>query len=834
MDRHRKLEERFFYVKIKTPYKFKVFLHLKGGDMKKEISFLRKGKKFVLPVLYDIRPVDRDGNLDFEKIQRIEKILDLAGLASTFQDEEIKRDIPADQSLFLDEKKKELNFERTNFYFPEVGQSNKDWDSIYLWPGATKPLSYPKSPSILKEKPKKSFSSSINWRAWLGFLTAGFLIALTVPAAAWFNQGLEVKKGVLRQSASAYENLLSAHQSLKEVNWSEAESSFSSAYIDFQKTQEEINELGRTALNILEKLPGGSLLSSGEHLVKVGEGLAQAGRHLTFALEVFNLEDILDSWEASPSLALLTRQGTDSSESQSYPSREVSLTKKIALSRANLMEALFYIREVHQSLEEVKSKSLPQGIQASVASLKEKLPLIEEILAEGTDYFEALLKILGHSNPRQYLLLFQNNSEIRATGGFVGTYGLLTLDQGCLDELFVEGVFNADGQLHEKIIPPRPIQKISTAWSMHDANWFADFPTSAQKVAWFYEKTGGPTVDGVIALTPVVVERLLELTGPIAMPEYGVVLNSQNFVELVQYKVESDYDKRLNQPKKILADFAPKFLQALRQLSSSEKKKALEVVLDCLEEKHILVYFTDEDLEKMIKEEGWGGELRSTEKDYLSVVSSNINGYKTDRVIDEKIDYQVEIKEDGSVIGTLKITRHHRGGTEKYDWWNRVNANYLRVYLPKGTELISVSGQTRENYQPPIDYQKYSFRKDPLVASIEEKMVIDPKSGTRIFEENGKTVFGNWVYVSPGETVTLIYQYQLPFRVNLNKSTESYSLLVQKQAGSLGSDFRYALRFPSSWRILWSYPTEMTKKDGLIDYQSSLKTDKFFGVTLGF
>jgi len=102
---------------------------------------------------------------------------------------------------------------------------------------------------------------------------------------------------------------------------------------------------------------------------------------------------------------------------------------------------------------------------------------------------------------------------------------LLTIDQGAIKSLFVDGIFNVDGQLHEKIIPPRPIQKISTAWSMHDANWFADFPTSAQKIQWFYEKTGGPTTDGIISLTPTLIERLLGLTGPIPMPEHDVLLS---------------------------------------------------------------------------------------------------------------------------------------------------------------------------------------------------------------------------------------------------------------------------------------------------------------------
>jgi len=150
-------------------------------------------------------------------------------------------------------------------------------------------------------------------------------------------------------------------------------------------------------------------------------------------------------------------------------------------SQKELIQALHGIGLANQELENVKIGSLPNDIQDEVISLKEKLPLVEKMLFQAENYSQAFLKILGHDNPKQYLLIFQNNSEIRSTGGFIGTYGLLTIDQGAIKSLFVDGIFNVDGQLHEKIIPPRPIQKISTAWSMHDANWFADFPTSAQK-----------------------------------------------------------------------------------------------------------------------------------------------------------------------------------------------------------------------------------------------------------------------------------------------------------------------------------------------------------------
>ena len=776
--------------------------------------------KFILNALFDVRPVTQRGDLDMEKIGQIKGILDLRNRINELepiQDEEgriidlspyieilpTKEEIIADLESFENTdnflekiKHKELNLNLEEFYFPEVATQ--------------KSFSY-------KQQVQKSFKERHSFiKIWpkslIGFISIGLLIALIIPTAAWLSQGLEIKKNVLSSSMSAYQNLMSARDSLGDLDWQAAEQNFGSAYSGFYQAHNEINKLGRLTLGILEQLPGGDIISSGNGLIKVGENLAQAGQGLASAINLFSYDNLFNL------INLPTEENG-------------SLTDLMVESEKELAQALSRIKLANKELEEVKIGSLPNDIQVGVISLKEKLPLVEEMLIQAENYSQAFLRILGHDNPKQYLLIFQNNSEIRATGGFIGTYGLLTLDKGSIRSLFIDGVFNADGQLHEKIIPPQPIQKISTAWSMHDANWFADFPTSAEKIQWFYEKTGGPTTDGIISLTPTLIERLLELTGPISMPEYDVVLGADNFVELIQYKVETDYDKELNRPKKILADFAPLFIKRLSELSFQERKLAIEIIFNCLEEKHILIYFNNPSLEKLVIDEGWSGQLSSVDKDYLSVVSSNINGFKTDRMVKETIEHETEIQLDGSIIDTLTITREHQGGKEEYDWFNRVNSNYLRVYLPEGSELISAEGNSLEIYQPPINYQEQGFKKDPLINDIESGMIIDKKTGTRIFKENNKTVFGNWVYVSPGEEVVLVYKYKLPFKIDLTKTTDSYSLLVQKQLGSLGSDFNYKLQFPEQWEVSWQYPNNLNLSSGVIDFNSDLKTDKFLGVT---
>jgi len=234
-------------------------------------------------------------------------------------------------------------------------------------------------------------------------------------------------------------------------------------------------------------------------------------------------------------------------------------------------------------------------------------------------------------------------------------------------------------------------------------------------------------------------------------------------------------------------------------------------------------------------QQGWSGRIIPTENDYISVINTNINGFKTDAVIEEKIEHKAEIQEDGSITDIVTITRRHTGGNSEYEWFNKVNADYMRVYVPLGSTLLEVNGQTRETNEPPLDYDMLGFKRDEDVQKEENNMTIDPKSGTRIYEESGKTVFANWTYVSPQETMTITYKYMLPFKlfrvsVGDEQQVDSYSLLAQKQSGSLGSAFVSRVEYPDSFELKWNSSEDAENKNNVLQNETVLKTDYFEGL----
>ncbi len=651
--------------------------------------------------------------------------------------------------------------------------------------------------------PKKSFAV---------FVCFSFIISAVIFSMSLAQKEIEKTGKVLGVGTQAYENLKQAGQSVSDQDFQSSLNNFNSAKINFSNIKDLIDGFGMGISGTIGNLPINTPISTAKNLAEAGENISLTGENISVLFE---------------KISKLSGEGFFAGFILNFQTDINNISLNLKNAKENLDKVdLNYIPEEFREKIKLAKESMP-AIASNFENLSKDLPMIAEIL--------------GSNRPQKYLLVFQNNSEIRATGGFIGSYGILDVENGKIKNLFIDGIFNPDGQLKEKIVPPMPIQKINPNWSMRDANWFADWETSAKKIALFYEKTGGPTVDGVLSITPNVIEKLLAITGPIEMPEYGVVIDKDNFLAQTQLQVEELYDKQENKPKKILAELAPKIIENLsntESLSSSEKIQKylgfINAMEESLKEKQMIFYHRNSEIENMIIKRGWGGQILNSSGDYLSVVNSNLGGYKTDKVIDEQIALETEIFSDGSIINTVKITRKHTGGNESYDWYNRVNSDYMRVFVPLGSILLEASGHTLQEYEPPIDYS--NFKTDSDVEKIEKTIKVDPDSGTYIFQESEKTVFGNWVYVSPGETVEVVYKYKLPYKINFDaftKPAERYSMLIQKQSGSKGSDFTGTIKLPGEWEAIWKSQGLNIKNTSENIIKTNLKTDRIYGIVFG-
>ena len=133
--------------------------------------------------------------------------------------------------------------------------------------------------------------------------------------------------------------------------------------------------------------------------------------------------------------------------------------------------------------------------------------------------------------------------ELRPTGGFIGSFGLITFDGGRLSDLTVNDVYTADGQLNGHVEPPLPIKNYlgEASWWLRDSNWDPDFPTSAKRAEWFLDKELGKKVDGVIATDLYPIKEILKVTGSVFLSDYNSTITSENLYETTQNEVQNNF-----------------------------------------------------------------------------------------------------------------------------------------------------------------------------------------------------------------------------------------------------------------------------------------------------
>jgi len=670
-----------------------------------------------------------------------------------------------------------------------------------------------------RQKPKFNWGANLVFKKSLAlFILACFFSVSSVKVTAFFQGGVFDKKNqILSDAHVAYQYMDSGGHSILDKDYDLASYKFSVAAQRFVAAQDELNVLGTKTTELLAVFPGGAQVSAADNLLEAGSNFALTSQYTAQALEPFT---------QTPDLAESLKTGGQENESSMA---SLSFTDALLVANGNLVKALEKAKKAENHLNKVNVDVLPADIADQVQEIKSQVPKACYALEQFLSYSEIMLKILGHDNPRKYLFLFQNNREMRATGGFIGTYGLFDINEGNVENIKIEGPYNIDGQLLDKVTAPTPLRLITPRFYMRDANWFADYPTSARKVAEYYEKSGGATVDGTIAITANFTRDLLEVTGPIEMSEYGITINAENFFVETQHKVEFDYDKEENRPKKFLADLFPKLIDNLSNLDREKWPQVLGLFFKALEKKDIMFYFNDEELENLVTEFGWGGQLSSTEGDYLNVISSNIGGGKTDQVVSQDVELDVDIKDDGSVVNTLIIKRKHNGSPDKA-WEDVKNVSYLRTYVPLGSKLISAEGYDSWFFNALINPLENSHE-DSLIGEIEKSQEIHDDSEVRIFKEGDKTVFGNWIGVEPGEEKVVKLKYKLPFKLEINKDEpiSNYSLVMQRQPGSENRSVSGQINYPDKWQAIWQHSTNGFISDDL-KYQTELDTDKVIGV----
>lgn len=538
---------------------------------------------------------------------------------------------------------------------------------------------------------------------------------------------------------------------------------------DIDKLGKNLQEL-RVSYNLLQKRAG-QLYWLG--YVPLISGYAQdLKRSVTAGDEVIQALMIAESAVAPYADLIGFKKGSTGFLEQSADERiqtAVLTLDKVVVKADDIADHLEKARIQIAGIDEKRypAKIGQREIRGKIQTVKEQFEEFSSLFVEAKPFFKKLPAILGAEEEKTYLILFQNDKELRPTGGFLTAYAIFKVKNGKFQVITSEDIYSLDTAIPSHPKAPQEIltyHKDVSRFNIRDSNLSPDLLASLKLFNSLYETSSKKVkYDGIITVDTQVLVDTLTILGDTEADGVKFSANNDKRCNCPQviYKLFDLVDRPVAYVKEnrkgILGDLLYTLMQ--KALSSSPKLywgQLSQNMIKNLKEKHMLVFFQSPEIQKAMEKINFAGRIRRYDGDYLHINDTNFAGAKANLFVSEAVTSTTDIKADGTVERTVKIEYKNpfphsdcnleRGGL----CLNATLRNWLRIYVPAGAKLISFQGSTK-----PV----------------------------QTYEDLGKTVFEGFMTVQPLGKAVVMVKYQLPFTV---KDEKDYTLLVQKQPGTKG------------------------------------------------
>lgn len=552
-----------------------------------------------------------------------------------------------------------------------------------------------------------------------------------------------------------------------------------------------------------------SLLTAGiSTAAALGQAL-EAGRDVLAVIsEVEGLDGTISS--VLPDAATLYNDLT--------PRQKRQILAGLARAAPRIGEAIGQLDAALFAIDDMPDNETVRSLKARLEPMRIKIGTLRGSLSAILPAAEILPGVLGYPEEKHYLLVFQNDTELRPTGGFLSMVGEFVIRDADLITVEVNDVYSLDGPAEATVRPPPPppIRKYIgiDEWYLRDANWSPDFVSAAETIERFYKEeyiaahpqAAEPRIDGIIAVTPRLAEDILRVTGPITIDTYK--FDADNLVDELEFQVEKNFIAAgvpFDQRKAVVGKLFQEMIDRVSSFSLAQLIGLIGNVHRNLDQGSILMLSKDPALQRLILENDWGGRLRDVRGDYLAVIDANLASLKSDPMVSRSIKYSV-VPDGGGLTGKVAVTYVNRG---TFTWKTTRYRTYTRVYLPEGSELIGVAGAMENDKL-----------KDPA------RRPGQADSGSEL----DRRYFGAFIAVEPGESRTLEFTFKLAPTVVKMASSGDYVLDVDKQAGTLGRGLTLDLDFGK--KLTTAEPAEDPREFGDTKYRliTDLDIDRHFEV----
>jgi len=604
----------------------------------------------------------------------------------------------------------------------------------------------------------------------LGFLRGkNFLKILVIVVILILISGFTIVLPAQKTISSAKKTQKQAQvtlNALKKQNIELASTELDKTKRDLLQTQSDLK-----ALSYLKFIPlFSSYYNDAEHLINAGfDGLGAA-------------RVLIDS--VKPYADILGLKGQGSFVGGTAEKRIETAVKTMGKVTPHIDDISKYLTDAKTQVDKISPNRYPSflgfgKIQKSLITLRTTTDNAANFTENAKPLIRILPNLLGEPDEKKYLILFQNDKEIRPTGGFITAYAIFRIDKGTIHVDRSDNIYNLDATVPNKPKAPAPIRKYLPnvpVFNLRDTNLSPDFVESMKTFNSFYDKAGGKVkVDGIIALdTSVLVStiKILDDRVDAAGTTFTTKIDKRCDCPQVIYQLESNIstplslDLRISDLEKIQAGrkaIIGDLLYAIlaKALKSSPKLywgPLFQDLITQINQKHVLFYLYDKNAQQGMHAVNADGRMRESTGDFFYLNEANFGGAKSNLYVTKTIDQNYQAKED-NIVKTVTINYKNpypasdcnleRGGL----CLNAIYRNWFRIYTPLGSKLVESKGS-------------------------EVKITS--------YEELGKTVFEGFLTVRPQGTAVFTISYVLPKNIT-NDST--LALLIQKQPGTNGEEY---------------------------------------------
>lgn len=586
------------------------------------------------------------------------------------------------------------------------------------------------------------------------------ILLISIPALVLARPVLSSAKQTYSLAKEAYDAGKNQDLIMASAKLEETENSLNETRVKYQK------------LDWLKAVPFASgYYKDGERVIKASLNGIQAGRILVEAV--------------TPYADVLGFKGQGSFMGGTAEDRIMKIVQTLDKITPKMDEVSQKLSSSQLELAEINQGRYPVSIKG--ISVRERIIQARALLANTADgideakpILDVLPQILGYPESKRYLVIFQNDGELRPTGGFMTAFSVLHVESGKVRPLKSDDIYSLDKKYKPRIKPPDPIKDylfsaelktgIVPYFYLRDMNFSPDFKISMDTFKEYYDKVPGEyEVDGIIAIDTYVLTGLIDILGPVNVPGYGEFTNEPdkrcheipNIICELEYIVDQPLPTQVGNRKQAI--LGPMMQEIMFKAMGSPKNlwpQLFTAGIQLLKEKHILLYFADSKVQEAGETFGAGGRIKDYEGDYLHINDSNLGGAKSNLFTKHQVEQEIEISESGRITKTLTIIYENDEAMDNCNLeratglcLNSILRNYVRIYVPQGSKLIEGLGSDVE---------------------MEAK------------EELGKTYFDGFLTVrGEGGRGKLIIKYELPFQAIPG---ENYRLLIQKQPGTLGHE----------------------------------------------